>query len=157
MNIQIRRAAVKDYEAVCALYEEIDALHRTHLPQLFQKTNGPAREREYFQGLLADENVGFFVAEINGALVGFVHAFVRDAPDIPIFTPRRYAVVDCIVVKAEQQKNGFGRLLMAHMEAWAADKGAGSIELNVYEFNQGAVSFYEGLGYQTLSRKLKKI
>lgn len=46
---------------------------------------------------------------------------------------------------------------MAHMETWAVSKCASSIELNVYEFNQEAISFYEGLGYKTLSRKMNKL
>ena len=45
---------------------------------------------------------------------------------------------------------------MDEMQAWAIAKGATSIELNVYEFNETAISFYERLGYQTLSRKMSK-
>ncbi len=45
---------------------------------------------------------------------------------------------------------------MEKMQEWAIAKGATSIELNVYEFNETAISFYEGLGYQTLSRKMSK-
>ena len=45
---------------------------------------------------------------------------------------------------------------MDEAQVWAIAKGAASIELNVYEFNQAAISFYERLGYQTLSRKMSK-
>ena len=45
---------------------------------------------------------------------------------------------------------------MEKMQAWAIAKGATSIELNVYEFNEAAISFYESLGYQALSRKMSK-
>jgi len=41
-------------------------------------------------------------------------------------------------------------------DQWAAEKGAANIELTVYEFNQSAIAFYEGLGYTPLSRKLSK-
>ena len=47
-------------------------------------------------------------------------------------------------------------MLMHKMQAWAIEKGATSIELNVYEFNETAISFYEKLGYRTLSRKMSK-
>jgi len=56
----------------------INALHRDHLPQLFQKPPGPVREQSYYQSLLTDENVGLLVAVLNGNLVGFVHALIRD-------------------------------------------------------------------------------
>ena len=156
MEISIRNATTKDYEALCELFDEIDSLHRDNLPHLFQKPCGLAREQDYYSGLLADENVGFFVAEADEKLVGFVHAIVRDTPPIPIFVPRRYAIVDSIVVKSGFQNLGIGRILMDKMHEWVIEKGARSIELNVYEFNQTAISFYERLGYKIYSRRMRK-
>jgi GNAT superfamily N-acetyltransferase len=51
---------------------------------------------------------------------------------------------------------GIGRALMHRVERWAEEKGATEIELNVYEFNQSAFSFYLSLGYVTTSRKMEK-
>lgn len=156
MEISVRKATAEDYNSFCELFNEIDALHRDNLPHIFQKPSGAAREQDYYLGLVADENVALFVAEVEKKLVGFVHAIVRDAPAILIFVPRRYAIVDSIVVKSGYQNNGIGRILMNKMQEWAIAKGATSIELNVYEFNETAISFYERLGYQTFSRKMNK-
>ncbi len=156
MEISVRKATIDDYNAMCELFNEIDALHRDNLPRLFRKPDGAARERDYYSGLIADENTALFVAEAGGELVGFVHAMVRETPALPVFVPRRYAIVDGIVVKSGFQNRGIGRTLMEKMQAWAIAKGATSIELNVYEFNRTAISFYESLGYQTLSRKMSK-
>ena len=156
MEISVRKATAEDYNSLCELFDEIDTLHRDNLPHLFQKPSGSVREQEYYSGLIADENVGLFVAEADGKLVGFVHAIVRDTPAFPVFVPRRYAIVDGIVVKSEFQNRGIGIILMDKMQEWAIAKGAASIELNVYEFNETAISFYEKLGYQTLSRKMSK-
>jgi diamine N-acetyltransferase len=156
MEISVRKATADDYSSLCELFNEIDALHRDYLPHVFQRPNGAAREKDYYLGLIADESVAFLVAEAGGDLVGFIHAIVRDAPAIPIFVPRRYAIVDSIVVRSGFQNHGIGRILMDNMQKWAIAKGATSIELNVYEFNETAISFYERLGYQTLSRKMSK-
>jgi len=156
MEISVRKATMDDYRALCGLFEEIDALHRAHLPHLFQKPGGPPREPDYYSGLIADENIALFVAEAGGGLVGAVHAMVRESPALPIFVPRRYAVVESIVVKSGFQNRGIGRALMEKMQAWAVAKGAAAIELNVYEFNQTAIAFYESLGYQVVSRKMSK-
>jgi ribosomal protein S18 acetylase RimI-like enzyme len=156
MEISVRKATAGDYNALCELFDEIDALHRDHLPHIFQKPGGAARDPEYYAGLIADEDVALLVAEAGGRPVGFVHALVRDAPAMPIFVPRRYAIVDGILVKSGFQDHGIGGILMDKMQAWAISKGATSVELNVYEFNRPAISFYEGLGYQTLSRKMSK-
>jgi len=155
-KIHIREVTTADYEILFDLFDEIDSLHRDHLPHRFKKANGPAREKDYFLGLIENEDHGLFVAEMGEELVGFTHVIINDAPSIPIVVPRRFAILDSIVVKAGYQQHGIGRMLMDKMQAWAIEKGATSIELNVYEFNETAISFYEKLGYRTLSRKMSK-
>lgn len=156
MEVSIRRATAEEYNALCDLFDEVDALHRGYLPRLFQKPNGPVRGQDYYGELIADENVGLFVAETGKKLVGFVHAIIRDAPAIPVFVPRRYAIVEGIGVKSESQNHGIGRMLMDTVHEWAIAKGATAIELNVYEFNKTAVAFYQGLGYGASSRKMSR-
>jgi ribosomal protein S18 acetylase RimI-like enzyme len=156
MVISIRKATADDYNTLCELFDEIDAFHRDNLPHIFQKPNGAVREQDYYAGLIADENVVMLVAEAGVKLVGFVHAIVRDTPVMPVFVPRHYAIVDGIVVKSGFRNRGIGKMLMDKMQEWAIAKGATSVELNVYEFNRTAISFYEKLGYRTLSRKMSK-
>ncbi|HJS19205.1 MAG TPA: GNAT family N-acetyltransferase [Anaerolineales bacterium] len=156
MEISVRKATADDYNSLCELFSEVDALHRDHLPHLFQKPGGAAREQDYYSELIADENAALLVAEAGEKLVGFVHAFVREPPAMPVFVPRRYVIADSIVVSSEFQNQGIGGTLMDKMQEWAIEKGATSIELNVYEFNQSAISFYERLGYQSLSRKMSR-
>jgi hypothetical protein len=45
---------------------------------------------------------------------------------------------------------------MEKVQGWAVTRGATSMELNVYDFNQTAIDFYERLGYHTLTCKLSK-
>lgn len=156
MKVSIRKANAKDYSALCDLFDEVDALHRDNLPHLFQKPRGPVREHDYYWGLIADENVGLFVAEVDEMLVGFVQAVIRGAPEIPVLVPRRYAVVDSIGVKSEFRNRGIGRMLMDTVHEWAIARGVTSVELNVYEFNKAAIAFYRSLGYETLSRKMSR-
>jgi hypothetical protein len=94
--MNIRKATPEDYKTLCELVDEVDDLHRGNLPHIFQKPNGPVRENDYYRGLITDENVGLFVAEVGEKLVGFVHSVISDAPAIPILLPRRYAIVDSI-------------------------------------------------------------
>ncbi|GAB4472395.1 MAG: GNAT family N-acetyltransferase [Anaerolineales bacterium] len=156
MDINIRNAIATDYPALCELFEEVDALHRVNLPHLFQKPHGSAREMAEFLELITDENVGLFIAERDDKLLGFVHVIVREAPPIPIFVLRRYAVIDNLGVKSEYRRHGIGQMLMSTAQKWALAKGATAIELNVYEFNQTAIAFYHRLGYEDLSRKMIK-
>ncbi len=154
--MKIREARVDDYEALCAVIREADALHCAHLPDVFQPFPGPARDRNYIVGLIEDPMALLLVAEHRGQLVGFLNATVRDAADIPLLVPRRYAFVENIVVKEGFRRRGVGEALMAEAQRWAEAQGASTMELNVYEFNQTAQAFYRRLGYETLTRRMRR-
>ena len=156
MEVSIRKARAEDFQAVRKLLEEVDVLHSEHLPHIFRRANEPVRTWDYYWGLLEDENFAVFVAEVGGKLVGCVQALVREAPAMALYVPRRYAVVDSLVVQQAAQEHGVGRKLMETVDAWARTEGASEVELNVYEFNQKAIGFYEKLGYGTVSRRMSR-
>ena len=106
--------------------------------------------------MIADESVGLFVAEREAQLVGLVHIVIKDTPDIPILVPRRYTVIDNLVVKGGLRRSGIGRALMTEAHDWAITKGAKLVELNVNDFNEAALALYERLGYKTFSRQMSK-
>jgi len=164
MRITIRAATKRDYDALNQIIDQVDALHREHSPHIFQKPDGPPRDREYILGVLADESHGLFVAEAEGpvlsdaegAVLGFVQLTIRDAPPIPILVPRRVAAVENLAVREDLRRAGIGRALMRRAQRWAEELGAAEIELTVYEFNQAAIDFYHSLGYAAASRRMSK-
>jgi len=156
MDLRIREAEASDYDALCALFDEVDSLHRARLPHIFQKPDGPCRDKDYVLALIADETVGLFVAETEGQLAGLVCVVITESAQVPILVPRRYAVIDNIVVRSAFRRRGIGRRLMEEAQRWAEAQGADSVELNVSQFNRGAIAFYESLGYKTASRRMSK-
>jgi ribosomal protein S18 acetylase RimI-like enzyme len=152
----VRPATVRDFEAMAPLFAEVDALHIEHHPERFRSPGHPPRSQEYLDQVLASPHQVFLVAEVEGRLAGLVHVAVYEAPAIPLFVPRLNGVVSDLVVTRELRSRGVGQLLLAEAEAWARFQGASSVELWVYEFNQGARRFYEAAGYGTLSRTMSK-
>jgi len=156
MDLGIRKATASDYEDLCFLFDEGDTFHRKNLPHMFQKPESPFRDREYVNSLVSDETVGLFVAQLEDHLIGLVVVVIRDSSAMPIMVPRRYALVDNIVVSEGFRRVGIGRALMEKAREWAVEEGADSIELNVWEFNKEAIEFYQQLGYRTVSQKMSK-
>lgn len=154
MGVLIREATLQDYIGLCELFAEIDALHAQALPQVFQTVDGLARSRAYLRSLLDGADSALFVAEQGGRLVGMVDVRIQSAPDIPIMVPRRYAVIDAIVVREAHRRSGIGRALMERAHEWVRAQGVDEIALNVWEFNAGAIAFYEGLGYTAILRRM---
>jgi ribosomal protein S18 acetylase RimI-like enzyme len=156
MDVSIRRAIPEDYEGLCEIFADVDALHRESLPHVFRESDGPPRTREFVSAILADQNAALFVAEHEGQIIGVVHVSIQASPDIPIVVPRRYAVIVDLVVAKRSRRFGIGRSLVERAQQWAVDRQATGIELTVWEFNEEAIAFYERLGYTTARRRMWK-
>jgi ribosomal protein S18 acetylase RimI-like enzyme len=123
------------------------------MPDIYRKSD-PPRTREFLSEILADEDAALFVAESDGQIIGFVLVRIRQARDIPIMVPRRYADIEDVAVLKRLHRRGVGRALLEKAHQWALERGVTQVELNVAEFNQGAIAFYEKLGYKTRSRRM---
>ena len=156
MELTIREADITEFTDLCGLFDEGDVLHRENLPHIFWKPKVPLWDEKFMRGLISDENIGLFVAETEDQVAGLVYAVVRESPPVPIFIPRRYAMVDNLIVKEKFRHAGIGRALMERIHEWAGEKGLDTVELNVWEFNKPAIDFYRKLGYETSSRMMSK-
>jgi ribosomal protein S18 acetylase RimI-like enzyme len=154
MGISIRPATALDYEELCQVIDQADALHRDNLPHLFQQPVGPVRDPVYLLSVMEDPDHGLFVAEAGGQIAGYVHVIIRETPAIPIVVPRRLGVVDNLCVRDGMRRAGIGRALMHRGQQWAHAQGATEMELAVYEFNEPAIAFYQSLGYESVSRRM---
>jgi ribosomal protein S18 acetylase RimI-like enzyme len=125
-------------------------------PQFFRRTDAPPPSRRFVADLLETGNGAFLLAEAAGEIIGFLTVRVGHPPDEPFLMGTRFAVVDSLGIAEAWRGKGAGRALMAAAEVWAAAHGAERLQLNVWEFNEGALAFYETLGYQTYSRNMWK-
>ncbi|MDE2869160.1 MAG: GNAT family N-acetyltransferase [Chloroflexota bacterium] len=159
MHCRLRLAKPTDHHAACRLYAEADALHARERPDRFRPTDKPARSQRLFDAHLADPDQALFVAEVDGAVVGLVRvqALERlEVPDVPALTPRRYAMVQELVVAQNHQRRGIATRLMAEAHRWARDRGLTQIGLSVYDFNQPALRLYQKLGYAPDSHRFSR-
>jgi GNAT superfamily N-acetyltransferase len=155
MNPPIIRAAVHDdFDAVRQLLEGLDELDRTRLPWLFRLPQ--ARPVAFFADLIASSDSTLLIACDERVVVGALTTKLRDAPRFPVFIPQRWAVIDDLIVATTHRRRGIGAQLVRAAEAWAHSRAAAWVELNVYEFNADARSFYEAAGYFSISTKLRK-
>ena len=109
MSTIIRQAVEADYEALCALLAEIDALHAAALPGRFREADGPARSREFIEAAIDAEDEALLVAASGDRLVGVAHVVTREARDVAILVPMRYASIDTLAVDSASRREGIGR------------------------------------------------
>ncbi|MEO8903275.1 MAG: GNAT family N-acetyltransferase [Polyangiaceae bacterium] len=151
----IREAVGADYERLCALFAEVDALHAERAPWLFRTPLSEPRSREFVAAQAHGADSTLLVADA-GELVGVATVLMRSAPEFGVFVPQRWGVLDGIAVTQACRRRGVGTALTRAAEAWAHARSAQWLELVVYDFNADARGFYEALGYLPTSTKLRK-
>ena len=151
----IRPATPADYEATFALFDSLDALHREQLPWLFRAPAERPRSRDYFDKLVSSDRTSVLLA-VASSIVGLATVRLQSAPDLAVFIPQHWGVIDDIVVLPSWRRRGIGARLARAAENWANERGAAWLELGVYDFNTEARAFYEALGYVPVSTKLRR-
>ncbi|MFF5996106.1 GNAT family N-acetyltransferase [Lysinibacillus sp. KU-BSD001] len=153
MEIQIEKATIADFQAVNAIVKEGHNVHVEALPYLFKNVQ-KVMLISYYQQLLEDEASDILIATENATIVGFAIISLESSPPFESLVPRKFAYINDFGVKTVNQRKGIGKKLFEACIAWAKEKDVQSVELNVWEFNQSAISFYESLGMKSMSRKM---
>jgi ribosomal protein S18 acetylase RimI-like enzyme len=140
--VSLRPARPSDGEGICALVPRLTAGAPPWRDVMQMVAADTAAVTEAIQTDDADRMV--FVAERAGTLLGFIHLMaVTD-----YYTGRRFGHVADLVVAAEVERQGVGRMLMRLGEQWARDRGFPAMTLNALVNNSRARAAYERLGYQ---------
>jgi len=152
----IRKAAVPDLEAVYALFNQADRLHRQAHPEIFREAADPKEIKAYLRAELHDQDTAIFAAQEQGELVGVVLARLQQTSDNPLLVRRRYVSVENLVVAEEHRQRGIGQALMEQVHQWAKAQDVQAVYLTVWEFNQNAQALYRKLGYEMLHHRMRK-
>jgi ribosomal protein S18 acetylase RimI-like enzyme len=154
--VTVRLGTVADYARARAVIAETFAFHQQAAPAFFHESDSPPPTLATIEALLQDDGGAWFLAEQEGAVIGFVTVQLRPPAHEPYLVQESRAHVQNLGILPAWRGQGVGRALMEAAEAWARDHGVTRLVLNVWEFNTGALSFYETLGYSAFSRNMWK-
>lgn len=155
MNLKIREANGNDYTEVCKLNIDVHKLHLKNRPDIYLDINNPL-EKEYFDDLLNSNNIKLFIVENddNKELVAY-SIIQKMTTKSPIYIQKMFVYIDDFCVKSNVKRTGIGRLLFNHIIDYAKEEKATSLQLNVWEFNEDAIKFYETMGMCTRNRRME--
>lgn len=137
-GLRIRNVCKEELEALIPLYlEAYQGLEE-------YAEHGHADTRDYLRWLYSTCPEGFFVAELNGEIVGFLACNPRwrgpnDHPTCEIHE---------IVVSPRFRNRGIGRRLMEHALALGERRGCPTATLWVGKGNSHALAWYRKLGFE---------
>ena len=97
--LMVREASIADHEALCALFDELDAFHVDARPDFFRAFDGPARSREQIARWLDGPGSMVLVAETDESLVGLAVLLTRSPSPFAGAVTRKVVEVDNLVVR----------------------------------------------------------
>ncbi len=131
MNFQIRECKTEDVDAIYNL-------NNTEMGYEYSIED----TKEKLEGLLESDKDKIFVATVQNAVVGYVHANDYDV----IYAPHMKNIMG-IAVSGEYKKYGIGKAMLEEIEKWAKETGAFGIRLVSGSTRTGAHEFYRRCGY----------
>ena len=150
----IRPALKNDLPRINELRHQVSELHYSARPDMF--TPGfPQEISDYLQVMFNDDDKQIIVAEMNDQIVAFACLAEVESPATPYRPARRYLEVDEVGVDEFVRRQGIGRKLFEEIRCIAVKKGFKRIELNMWDFNEDALKFYEAIGFNTYRRYME--
>jgi GNAT superfamily N-acetyltransferase len=141
--VKVRQATPEDVPALVALFQELDRMQSdwrvfTPRPGFYDEVGLKYREA------MSTENAVVLVAEDEGEIMGMAYGEVR----VPSrFSDERALELSGVVVRTGYRGRGVGRALVLEAARFAGELGVEWVELKTFAPNQGAMAFWEGLGF----------
>jgi ribosomal protein S18 acetylase RimI-like enzyme len=154
MNLNIREAANTDYNGICELVTEVYKLHLKNRPDVYLDIDNPF-PKDYFDELLDSSNTKIFVMKDDNNDLSAYSIIQIMTTQNPILIHKKFLYIDDFCVKSTFKRKGIGKILFNHIVDFAKAENAESIHLNVWEFNEDAIKFYEALGMKTRNRRME--
>lgn len=147
-DLIIRNSNINDGNSVYELLKLIAKLHKEGRPDVFANLQSKYTLDEVCNRLSKEDN-GVFIAEYQNTVVGYIFCEIINEGD-------GYTLyIDDLCVSPNARRMGVGKALMDYAASYGKSKQCRFLMLNVWEFNQNAVNFYENYGLKTRSRHLE--
>lgn len=151
---EVRRARENELERVNELRMQVNALHVAGKPEVF-KPGFPEELRNYIYAIHKDPEQFITVAVKDGTICGFAVLHHINRPENPFMKERDFLDIDEFCVDEAFRRQGIASEMIRFIREFAKEKGFHRIELNMWEFNQDALAFYEAAGFQTFRRYME--
>ncbi len=152
--MEIRFAKEDELKRVNELRKQVNDLHVAGKPDVFKP--GFGEELQNFINVIRnDPEQDIVVAVIDGVICGFAIIHHIYKPESPFMKVRDFLDIDEFCVDEAYRRKGVATGLIEFIKAYAKEKGFHRIELNMWEFNQGALAFYETAGFETYRRYME--
>lgn len=156
-NIKIKKAAAEDCGRIAELLKQIGGYHHNGRPDMFRANLTKYNADELKKILQIPERPVFAAFDANNKIIGYAMCEIQTFENHKAYNNHKSLYIDDFCVDEKYRNTGIGSMLFEKCKEYAKEQGCYCIDLNVWEFNQSAVKFYEKCGMVTRSRKMEYI
>jgi ribosomal protein S18 acetylase RimI-like enzyme len=150
----VRFAKESELDRVNELRKQVNDIHVEGKPDVFKPGFGQEL-RDFVKVIWNDPEQEIVVAEDDGVICGFAVLHHINKPENPFMKERDFIDIDEFCVDKDHRRKGAASEMVSFIKEFAKEKGFSRIELNMWEFNQDALAFYEAAGFKTFRRYME--
>lgn len=150
----VRFAQKEELESVNEIRKQVHNIHCTERPDIFH-SNFSQELREHIYSLWENENSDVIVAVKNDIICGFASVEYIVKPSSLYNLERKYYHIIEFGVDEKFRRQKVGTELFDFIKAQAKKRHFDKIELDMWEFNERALKFYESVGFHTYRRYME--
>lgn len=150
----IRFAKREDAEKINILRKQVNELHVNGKPEVF-KAGFSDELRDYIDTVFDDPLKRIVVYDSDGTIGAYAVLNHITKPENPFMHERDYLDIDEFGVDEALRRKGIATGMIGFIREYAGNEGFSRIELNMWEFNQSALAFYEAVGFSTYRRYME--
>ena len=143
----IQKATMKDFQGIHQIFQEVHDLHLAGTINVFKEID-PFTEEEFTESLKNKDELFLIAKDEEDNVLGFLRAIITEREG-RLTKFKRTLHIDSLGVKRDNHNKGVGTSLMEEIKRIAKKEKCDNIILDVWSFNDNALSFYKHQGFKT--------
>ena len=153
-NIIIRFAKADELEQVNIIRKQVHKLHVDGREDFF-KFDGWDGIKDVVKDRFDSDDSSVVVACYDSEIAGIAIIQYIHRPETPFRPSHDFVHIEEFCVDGRYRRKGIATSLIEFIKEDASKQGIKKLELNMWEFNNSALKFYESVGFQTYRRDLE--
>ena len=153
-NVIVRYAKGEELESVNNIRKQVNEVHVKGRPDIFREDGWQFIE-PFVYTRFDEETSGIIVAAIEDEIVGFAVVQYIERPESAYNKERKYFHIEEFGVDEKHRRKGIATAMIDFAKDDAKKRGFERIELDMWEFNDCALAFYESAGLKTYRRYME--
>lgn len=153
-DVIIRFAKERELEQVNVLRKQVHTLHASGRPDFF-RSDGWDKIEDLVKVRFSSEDAGVVIASQGGQIAGFAFVQYAHLQETSFRPGRDICHIEEFGVDEDYRRCGIASQIIDFIKQDASRRGLKKLELNMWEFNEDALAFYEHMGFQTYRRDME--